>query len=161
MSIIIKYIILIALLVGVIGILSMVGLCGETKIIDLTLDNYQVELIESKVPVVVYFWAVWCKPCKHMSPIIERLAVFHNKKVKFLKVDADGSRKLLNKFRPLRGLPLLIFYKNGKEVDRTLGFLPFITINSKIILLLKEDKKKNKDKDDCSGGVCPPPEGYN
>ena len=144
-----------------ISILTITGLCNEgVKIIELTIDNYQEEVLECEVPVVVYFWAVWCKPCKQMSPIIERLAIFYEKKVKFLKVDADGSRKLLDKFRPLRGLPLLIFYKNGKESDRTLGFLPFTTINSKIIPLLKEEKKEKKDKDDCSGGVCDPPEGY-
>jgi len=144
-----------------ISTLTITGLCDEgVKIIELTIDNYQEEVLECDTPVVVYFWAKWCKPCKQMSPIIERLAVFHEKKVKFVKVDADGSRKLLNKFRPLRGLPLLIFYKNGVEVDRTLGLTPFITINSKIIPLLKEEKKEKKDKDDCSGGTCLPPEGY-
>ena len=95
-----------------ISILTIVGLCNdEAKITELNIDNYQQEFLECDTPVVVYFWAVWCKPCKLMSPIIERLAVFYGKKVKFLKLDVDRNRKLLNNFRPLRGLPLLIFYK--------------------------------------------------
>jgi thioredoxin 1 len=152
--------IIILIIFCLIGILSIAGLCNdEIKIIELTIDNYQQEFLECDTPIVVYFWAVWCKPCKLMSPIIERLTVFYGKKVKFLKVDVDRNRKLLNNFRPLRGLPLLIFLKNGKEVDRILGFTPFITIHSRIILLLKKEKKDRKE-DKCKGGVCDPPEGY-
>jgi len=144
-----------------ISILSIFGLCNEgIKIIELNADNYEKEVLESDVPVVIDFWASWCKPCKLMSPIIERLAVFHKRKVKFVKVDVDKNRKFLNEFRPLRGLPLLIFFKNGVEVDRIIGFTPFITVNDKILLMLKEEKKEEKDKkkDNCDGGVCEPPE---
>ena len=157
-----KMVKIIILILCVISLVSITGLCEEEiKIIELTADNYEEELIESEVPVVVYFWAIWCRPCKQMSPIIERLAKFHKNKVKFVKVNVDKSkRKFLNQFRPLRGLPLLVFYKKGKEVDRTLGFLPFTTINNKLIFLLKEEKKDKKNDDDCKGGVCPVPEGW-
>jgi len=122
-------------------------------------DNFEEEVLESKVPVVIDFWASWCKPCEKMAVTLERLAKIH-KNVKFVKVNVDKvGRKFLNQFRPLRGLPLLVFYKDGKEVGRTLGLVPFITIHSKIIPLLKREKKEDK-KDDCDGGVCPPPEGY-
>ena len=158
MLIMIKNFIIILLLIN---ILWINGLCEEvTKVIDLNVDNYQEEVLKSKIPVVVYFWAIWCKPCKRMSPIIERLAIFYDKKIKFLKVDADGSRKLLDKFRPLRGLPLFIFFKNGKENSRILGQTTFTAISSKIIFLLKEEKVGKKAKKDCSGGVCLPPPDY-
>ena len=134
--------------------------CNEAKVIELDIDNYQEEFLESKIPVIVYFWASWCKPCKLLSPIIERLAIFYDKKVKFVKIDTDGSRKLLNPFRPLRGLPLLIFYKNGEEIDRIIGFTTFTNISTKIIFLLREEKTDKKDKEDCKGGVCDPPPGY-
>ena len=142
-----------------ISILTITGLCNEgVKIIELNADNYEVEVLKSDVPVVIDFWASWCRYCKLMDPIIERLAIFHKNKVKFVKVDVDKSPKFLNNFRPLRGLPVLIFFKNGVEVDRIIGFAPFITINNKILLILKEEKKEKKDKDYCEGGVCEPPE---
>jgi len=145
-----------------ISILSIFGLCNEgIKIIELNADNFQEEVLESDVPVVIDFWASWCKYCKLIDPIIERLAIFHKGKVKFAKVDVDKSPKFLNDFRPLRGLPVLIFYKNGKEVDRIIGFTPFITINDKILPMLEKEKKEEKDKkkDGCEGGICQPSDG--
>ena len=141
----------------------MAGLCNdEIKIIELNADNYEAEVLKSDVPVVIDFWASWCKYCKLIDPIIERLAVFYKGKVKFVKVDVDKSPKFLNNFRPLQGLPVLIFYKNGVEVDRIIGFTPFLIINDKILLMLKEEKKEEKDKkkDNCDAGICPPPEEY-
>jgi len=153
----IKVILIIIFLISI----PMAGLCNdEIKIIELNADNYEVEVLKSDVPVVIDFWASWCRYCKLMDPIIERLAIFHKNKVKFVKVDVDKSPKFLNNFRPLRGLPVLIFYKNGVEVDRIIGFAPFITINNKILLILKEEKKEKKDKDNCEGGICPVPEEY-
>jgi len=123
---------------------SLVGLCEEEKIglIDLNADNYQEEVLECDTPVVIYFWAAWCKPCKTMSSIINWLAIFHEEKVKFVKVDVNKNRKFLDRFRPLRGLPLLIFFKNGEEVDRILGLVPFKIIHNKIIFLLEENEEK-------------------
>ena len=153
----IKVILLIIFLISI----SMAGLCNdEIKIIELNADNYEEEVLKSDVPVVIDFWASWCKYCKLMDPVIERLAIFHKNKVKFVKVDVDKSLKFNSNFRPFRGLPVIAFFKNGVEVDRIIGFAPFITINNKILLILKEEKKEKKDKDNCEGGVCEPPEGY-
>jgi len=141
-------------------LLSLTGLCEEKiELVELNADNFQVEVLECDTPVVIYFWAVWCRYCKPMSFVIENLAIFYENKVKFVKVNVDHNRKFLNNFRPLRGLPLIIFYKDGKEVDRILGFTPFTTISSKLIILLKEEKKEKKDKKyNCDGGICDPPE---
>jgi len=133
------------------------------NIIELTADNFQ-EVLESDKLIIIDFWAEWCKYCKLLDPIIERLIVFNQQynrnKIEWFKVDVDKNRKFLNNFRPLRGLPVLIFYKNGVEVDRIIGFTPFLIINDKILLILKEERKEEKDKkkDDCDGGICPPPE---
>ena len=148
----------IVLTLCVISLLSIFGLCEE--IIELNADNYEAEVLKSDVPVVIDFWASWCKYCKLIDPIIERLAIFHKGKVKFVKVDVDKSPKFLNNFRPLRGLPVLIFFKGGIEVDRLIGFTPFLTINDKILIILKKERKDKKDKDDCEGEICEPPEGY-
>ena len=149
-----------------IAILSISGLCGEeVKPIDLSADNFQ-QVLESDKLVVIDFWAKWCTYCKLLDPVIIRLMIFnqqYNKdKIEWYKVDVDKSkRKFLNHFRPLRGLPVLVFYRDGKEVDRMIGFQPFLKIQDKINLLTKEEKKDKKDKKDgCNDGVCPPPEGY-
>lgn len=140
-----------------ISLLSLAGLCEEEKIelVELNADNFQEEVLECDVPVVVYFWASWCKACKTMSTIIKWLAIFHEEKVKFIKVNMDKSRrKFLNRFRPFRGLPVLIFFKNGEEVDRIIGLLSFKIIHNKIIFLLEEDEKKEKKEDYCGGRIC-------
>ena len=128
-------------------------------------DNFQKEVLESDKLIVIDFWAKWCRYCKLLDPIIERLMVFnqqYNKdKIAWFKVDVDKDRKFLNNFRPFRGLPVIAFWKNGVEVDRIIGFQPFLIIQDKINLLLKEEKKEKKEKkDNCEGGVCEPPEGY-
>ena len=150
-----------------IAILSISGLCEEENIkpMALTADNFQKDVLESDKLIIIDFWTSWCKYCKLLDPIIIRLMVFnqqYNKdKISWFKVDVDKDRKFLNNFRPLRGLPVLIFYRNGKEVDRILGFQPFLVIQDKINLLTKEEKKEKKDKkDNCGGGVCEPPEEY-
>ena len=121
------------------------------------------EVLESDKLVVIDFWAEWCKYCKLLDPIIERLTEFNQRynkdKIEWIKVDVDKDRKFLKNFRPLRGLPVIMFYKNGKEVHRIIGFQPFLKIQSVIKILLKEEKKEKKEKN-CKGGVCPPPEGY-
>lgn len=159
MSTIIKYIIiiLIGLLIGW-NIRISGSSNDDIKVIEVNADNFQEEVLESKVPVVIDVYTEWCKPCKRMAPIIERLAVFCGKKVKFVKIDAGKNRKLLGKFKPFWGIPVLIFVKNGKEIDRIIGLAPFITIHSKILLMLKEEKKKEKkEKGGCEGGTCSPP----
>ena len=152
----------IILILCVVSLLSIFGLCEEqTKPIDLTADNYE-EMLQSDKLVVIDFWAEWCKYCKLLDPIIERLIVFnqqYNKdKIAWFKVDVDKSLKFNSNFRPFRGLPVIAFYKNGVEVDRIIGFHPFLAIQDKIKFLLKEEVKVNdKKKDNCNGGICEPP----
>jgi len=71
---------------------------------------------------VVDFWAEWCGPCKLLSPIIDEVAKELNGKVKFGKVNIEEMRELTGKFEVM-SLPTLIFFKNGKEVERESRFM--------------------------------------
>ena len=129
-------------------------------------DNFQKEVLESDKLIVIDFWAEWCHPCKILSPIISRLVEFNQRynkdKIKWFPVNVDKNRKFLNNFRPFRGLPIVVFYQNGKEIYRFIGLLPFTTIQDIINSLLKEEiaEQKDRKKDGCEGGTCDPPPGY-
>ena len=148
-------------------ILILIMFCILTTVsfgqVILNKDNFQ-EVLESEKLVVIDFWAEWCKPCKILSPIIERLVVFNQRynkdKIEWFKVNVDENRKFLNNFRPLRGLPAVAFYKNGEEIYRFVGLLPFLKIQDIINSLLREEvkEKKDRDKKGCEDGACVPPE---
>ena len=148
-------------------ILILIMFCILTTVsfgqVILNKDNLQ-EVLESEKLIVIDFWAEWCKPCKILSPIIERLVVFNQRynkdKIEWFKVNVDENRKFLNNFRPLRGLPVVAFYKNGEEIYRFVGLLPFLKIQDIINSLLREEvkEKKDRDKKGCEDGACVPPE---
>jgi len=83
---------------------------------------------------VVDFWAAWCPPCRALAPIFERVAD-KNKNVKFFKVDVDANSSLANKFG-VRGIPTIILFADGKEVDRIVGLVSEEILNSKVISLV-------------------------
>ena len=148
-------------------ILILIMLCILTSVSFsqdiLNKDNFQ-EVLESDKLIIIDFWADWCKYCKLLDPVIERLIVFNQRynkdKIEWFKVDVDKNSKFLNNFRPFRGLPVVVFYQDGKEVNRILGFQTFLQIQDIINTLLKEERKEKKDKDNCEDGTCYPPEGY-
>lgn len=75
---------------------------------------------------MVDFHADWCGPCRTLGPIIERIS--EDKNVKLLKVDADESKDLASNFN-VRGIPTVIFFKKGEEVDRIVGLNPATVYN--------------------------------
>jgi len=75
---------------------------------------------------MVDVWAPWCGPCRTLTPIIEKVS--EEKSVKLLKVNADDSRELASDFN-VRGIPTVIFFKGGQEVDRVVGLNQATTYN--------------------------------
>lgn len=89
------------------------------------------EVENKKGIVVVDFFATWCGPCKMLSPVYNSLAEEMKEKADFLKVDIDESIELAQKFS-VTTVPTVIIFKDGKEMDRLVGFIPKNSLQNKI-----------------------------
>ena len=107
----------------------------ETKYITLTDANFNSEVLESKVPVLVDFWASWCGPCMMLGPTIEEIADDFSGKVKVCKLNTDENEKVASQYR-ISAIPTLLFFKDGKIVDQSVGVLSKNAIADKLKKLL-------------------------
>ncbi|MBI3292489.1 MAG: thioredoxin [Elusimicrobia bacterium] len=99
--------------------------------VNVTSTNFQSQVLQSKVPVILDFWASWCAPCRAVAPILDELAVKYQGKLAVGKVNVDEHQELAAQFGILN-IPTLIFFKGGQEVDRVVGVQPKSQLESKI-----------------------------
>jgi len=85
-------------------------------------NNFQQEVLESSVPVLVDFWAPWCMPCRMLAPTVEKLAEENEGKLKVCKLNTDENQNIAAQYG-IQGIPTLIVFKEGKEVGRTVGVM--------------------------------------
>lgn len=86
----------------------------------ITSENFEKEVLNSEVPVLVDFFATWCGPCKMMSPVVEKLAKEMEGKAKVYKVDTDEEQNLAIKYG-IMSIPTFIVFKNGEPVGKAIG----------------------------------------
>jgi thioredoxin 1 len=98
-------------------------------------DNFDAEVTNSDIPVLVDFFAEWCGPCKQLAPIVEELAVEYEGKVKIGKVDVDASNATAAKFQVM-SIPTLVFMKGGEMVDKATGFMSKEALKEKLDAML-------------------------
>ncbi len=91
--------------------------------LEITSDNFETEVTNSELPVLIDFWAEWCPPCKMIAPIIDELAVTHKDKVKIVKVDVDGSGNLAQRFN-VTSIPTLVLLNKGEIIKNQVGAIP-------------------------------------
>lgn len=87
--------------------------------INLTMDNFDQEVINASEAVLVDFWAPWCGPCKMMAPILEEFAKAHEK-IKVCKLNVDDNMELAGKYG-ITNIPTLVVFKNGKITNKAVG----------------------------------------
>ncbi len=104
-------------------------------ILEVSDANFDQEVLRSEQPVLVDFWAAWCGPCKAIGPIVDGVAEAYAGKLKVTKVNVDANGATPMRYG-IRGIPALLFFKDGKVADQIVGYVPQDVIEEKVKRLL-------------------------
>jgi len=97
-----------------------------------TTQDFDEEVLQSEVPVLVDFWAEWCRPCKAIAPMVDALADEYAEKIKVMKVDTEKEASLAAKYGVM-SIPTLILFKSGEVVEQMVGVMPKQKIIEKVL----------------------------
>jgi thioredoxin 1 len=105
-------------------------------LLHVTDDTFQKEVLESDLPVLVDFWAPWCGPCRMLGPVIEELAKDYDGRALVAKLNTDENQDTPRRYG-IMGIPTVILFKKGEEVDRLVGVRPKPALAAKLDALLE------------------------
>jgi len=108
---------------------------SDAKYVTATEENFQSEVLDANVPVLVDFWAEWCGPCKMIAPAIEELATDFDGKAKVVKVNVDEQPNLAGKYQ-VRSIPTLLFFNGGQVAEQMIGAAPKDALAEKLNALI-------------------------
>jgi thioredoxin 1 len=101
------------------------------SIISVNKDNFDQEVLNSDIPVLVDFWAQWCGPCRALNPTIEELASEYEGKIKIAKVNIDENPEISSNYSVM-SIPTLLIFNNGEVAEQMVGLVPKEKIEKKI-----------------------------
>ena len=105
-------------------------------VIEVNENNFQQEVLDSTLPVLVDMWAPWCMPCRMVAPTVEKIAQDNSDKLKVCKLNVDDNQNLAIRYN-IQGIPALLIFKDGKECDRIVGAVPPQAIQNKLENIFK------------------------
>lgn len=97
--------------------------------INITNANFEKEVLQSDIPVLVDFWASWCMPCRMLAPVIDELSEEANGAYKVRKINVDESPELASKFGVMN-IPTILVFKNGQVAEKSVGVVPKAQLKS-------------------------------
>ena len=102
-----------------------------SNLINSTDSNFQNEVLEAEKPVLVDFWAPWCGPCRMVGPVVEQIAGEYQEKLKVVKVNVDDNPQTAAQYGVM-SIPTLVVFKDGKAVQKMVGYMPKEQMKSQI-----------------------------
>ncbi len=104
--------------------------------IKLTKDNFEAEVINSNIPVLVDFWAAWCGPCRMIAPVIESIAEKFDGRIKVGKVNVDEEPEISLEYN-IASIPTVMIFKNGEEISKSIGYSDEAEIEQLVLEAIK------------------------
>lgn len=98
---------------------------------EVTLANWENEVLKAQGLVMIDFWAAWCGPCRIISPTVEELAKEYSGKVKVAKLNTDENSEIASRYK-IMGIPTIMFFKDGVKLDQIVGVVPKQHLKAKI-----------------------------